>query len=144
VVLVAAYAALQRGPAPPAPEIAPVEPATPAPVPAPPPAADGSSPPRSAAPPAARLETQRAEPHADGTLTLRWQAVDGAEGYRVRIFSTEFEEVGRFEADAPELTLTQSDLKHLGLPRKTFLWRVAALAGGRIVSSSPVTTSQLP
>jgi hypothetical protein len=138
VAAVAAYVALQRRPAPPAPQI----PSTSTPDASPPPPSDAPAP--RPEPPAARLAVDSVPRSAGGDVTLRWEAVPGAETYRVRIFSTEFEEVGRYDAAEPQLTLTPRDLAHLGLPRRTFLWRVSALAGERILSTSPVTTSQLP
>jgi hypothetical protein len=66
----------------------------------------------------------------DGTIRLAWSAVEGAERYEVRLYSTTLVELARLPA-TPD---TLAELRREHLPSKvptgsSIIWRVAALRG---------------
>ncbi len=71
---------------------------------------------------------------------FRWQAVDGADGYRVTIFDADDEQILQAETDAPVFRP-----QHTVLDRgAAYCWVVAALVGGETQSAGAACFSVLP
>jgi len=64
----------------------------------------------------------------------RWTAVDGADGYVVRILGSD----GRVVFESPALTVTEARLpKTVALEPEAHTWTVTARKGGEVVATSP-------
>ena len=98
--------------------------------------------PRASAPPAAPAKSAASlsllEP-TDGVFAghidlFRWTAVDGADGYVVRILGSD----GRVVFESPALTATEARLpKTVALEPEAHTWTVTARKGGEVVATSP-------
>jgi len=82
---------------------------------------------RGAAAAAPALEEAAVAP--DGRLVLRWRAVEGAESYDVRVFSSALREV--WHATVTDTTASLDPTGLPGGPGAAAWWRVTALSGGR-------------
>jgi hypothetical protein len=93
----------------------------------------------------AALALEPAQPGPAASLRLRWQPLEGADSYQVRVYSTGLEELARLEPVAnPEMVLRREQLPPGIAPGATLLWRVAALRGGDDVALSPVGRLRAP
>jgi hypothetical protein len=100
------------------------------------------SPPAAPAPPPAPKPATTVtliEP-TDGAISghidlFRWAAVDGADGYNIRILGSD----GRVVFDSPLLTATEAHLpKTVALEPEAHTWTVTARKGGEALVTSPV------
>ena len=65
---------------------------------------------------------------------FRWNAVDGADGYVIRILGSD----GRLVFESPVLTATEARLpKTVGLEPEAHTWSVTARKGSDVVATSP-------
>lgn len=65
---------------------------------------------------------------------FRWTAVEGADGYVIRILGSD----GRTVFESPVLTATEARLpKTVGLEPEAHTWSVAARKGGEVIATSP-------
>lgn len=81
----------------------------------------------------------------DGTITLSWGSVTGADTYRVRLLSSALADLATF-GPLPDTSLAVA-AEHLprGLPAGTLVgWQVEALASGEVLATSPTGTLPLP
>lgn len=98
----------------------------------PPPSAPPAAPEKSAA------SLSLVEP-TDGVFSghidvFRWSAVDGADGYVIRILGSD----GRVVYESPALTATETRLpKTVGLEPEAHTWSVTARNGGAVIATSP-------
>lgn len=79
-----------------------------------------------------------AEGSSSGHISLfRWAAVEGADGYRMRLnASTD----GRTIWDSPRLTETEAHLPNtVPMEPEGYVWTVTALKGEKVIASSPVS-----
>ncbi len=82
------------------------------------------------------VTTLPAHPLASGSLELHWQAVAGADAYRVRILDVGLEEIARLDVGAStSFVLTAADLQVWST--RAAYWQVQALAEGDRVADSP-------
>lgn len=66
---------------------------------------------------------------------FRWTAVDGADGYVVRILGSD----GRVVFESPVLAATEAHLpKTVALEPEAHTWTVTARKGGEVIATSPV------
>ncbi len=66
---------------------------------------------------------------------FRWTAVEGADGYVVRILGSD----GRVVFESPVLTVTEAHLpKTVALEPEAHTWTVTARKGGEVIATSPV------
>jgi hypothetical protein len=86
------------------------------------------------------------QPQAEGVgrWRLAWTAVEGADAYQVRFFSSDLDPLAQIEP-VPVLSIgvTRDQLGADAASGNVVLWRVVALRGGDIIATSPVGTIAL-
>lgn len=66
---------------------------------------------------------------------FRWNAVDGATGYKMRLIASTD---GRTVWDSPVLTETEAHLPNtIALEPEGYLWTVTAMKGESVIATSP-------
>ncbi|MEW6323516.1 MAG: hypothetical protein AB1635_20795, partial [Acidobacteriota bacterium] len=91
------------------------------------------------APPAAAAPAVPTLEPFDGAIAghfeiFRWQAVEGADSYRVRITATTD---GRTVWDSPPITATETKLPNtVAMEPEAYVWQVTAFRGTAVVSQS--------
>lgn len=90
-----------------------------------------------------RITTLAPAVSPDGSVTLSWLPVDGADEYIVEIRSGRLDELAVLgPVTETAVTFARGDLP--GGARGTVLWRVRALRGGDKIAASPPTSLELP
>ncbi|MDH4063636.1 MAG: hypothetical protein OEW19_04495 [Acidobacteriota bacterium] len=107
---------------------------------APPAPADSATPaaesvPAAAAAPVVRI-IEPAEGSSSGHISLfRWEAVDGADRYRVQVTAATDR---RIVWDSPAMPETEAHLPNtIALEPESYYWQVTALSGDRVLVTSP-------
>ncbi len=82
---------------------------------------------------------------ADGAIALRWRALRGAEGYELRLYDSELDELARL-ASAPDTVrfVHLSDLAGAMERGQILVYRVHALRGEEEIGRSEVGTCRVP